>query len=59
LPQSLQERSEARLPYRVIRRRTDQHTDPPHPLALLRRCAAQQRDELAASQLIEEHSVPY
>jgi hypothetical protein len=36
LPQSLQERSNARLPYRVIRRCTDQDADPSHALALLR-----------------------
>jgi len=55
LPQSLQERSNARLPYRVIRRRTDQYADPSHALVLLRarrerpsRRAGEQRDERAA-----------
>jgi hypothetical protein len=55
LPQSLQKRSNARLPYRVIRRRTDQNADPSHALTLLparreRPCncrATEQRDKLA------------
>ena len=64
--QPLHEGGELSPPCRVALVRTQKDADAPHPLALLRpcserpsRCAAQQRDELAASQLIEEHSVPY
>jgi hypothetical protein len=42
LPQSLQERSNARQPYRVIRRRTDQDADPSHALGPLL-CARRER----------------
>ena len=55
LLQSLQERPEAGLPYRIVRGCGQEHADPPHPLRLLRsrrerprRCAAEQRDELPA-----------
>ena len=55
--QSLQERREAGLRFRIVRGDAHQHADAPHPLALLRtrrerprrRRAAEQRDELAPS----------
>src|SRR5262245_3125794 len=62
--QSLQERPDAGLKYRIARRCGDEHADPPHPLALLRArrerpCGhPEQRDELAPFQLIELHAVP-
>src|SRR5262249_27755963 len=62
--QSLQERPDAGLKYRIARRCGDEHADPPHPLALLRArrerpCGhPEQRDERAPFQLIELHAVP-
>src|SRR5262249_55662886 len=51
----MQERCDASLPYRIVRRRAHKHADALHPLALLRprrywprRRAAEQGDELAA-----------
>src|SRR5262245_18783022 len=63
--QPLPKRLDAALSFRVVGD-AHQHADPPHPLALLpprrerpsSRRAAEQRDELAAFQLIELHSVP-
>src|SRR5262249_45240641 len=55
LPKLLPERYDARLRFRVILGKPDQHADAPHPLALLRsrrqrprRRAADERDEVAA-----------
>src|SRR5262245_64395918 len=63
--QPLQERHIARLTVRIIRGRSVEHADAPHPLGLLGAsgerppsAAAEQRDELAPSQLIKLHSVP-
>ena len=54
--QSLQERPDAGQKYRIARRCGHEHTDPPHPLGLLRarrerprRRTAKQRDEVATS----------
>src|SRR5215831_18188738 len=50
LPQPLQERGDAGLPFRILRGRGHEHADAPHPLALRARrervrrcCAAEQR----------------
>src|SRR5262249_39754846 len=61
LLQRLQERRDLRLTFRIGGGHVHEHADAPHPLALLRacrerprrRCAADQRDELAAP-----HSIP-
>jgi hypothetical protein len=53
---ALQERSDANLSVHIGRSPAHEHANPPHPLALLcarrerpgGRCAAEQRDELAA-----------
>jgi hypothetical protein len=66
LRQSLCERQEAGLPCRIVRRITHEHADAPYSLGLLRtrrkrprnRCAAEQRDEVAAPQLFESHQMP-
>jgi hypothetical protein len=60
------ERCDAGLSFRIIRSRVHEHADAPHPLRLLRarrerprhRRAAEQRDEVAAFQLIEVHLIP-
>src|SRR5262249_40273581 len=52
----LQERQQARLRFRIVRTAVHEHPDAPHAAGLLRprrerprgRCAAEQRDELAA-----------
>src|SRR5262249_4521605 len=65
--QSLQESRQPGLVIGIVRGQGHQYADTPHPARLLRarrerprRCrAAEQPDEVAPSQLIEEHSVPY
>jgi hypothetical protein len=66
LPQPLQERPDPGLIFRIVRGCGQEHTDAPHPLALLRprrkrpsnSRPAEKRDELASSQLIEWHRRP-
>src|SRR5262249_50830527 len=66
LLQPAQKCRDACPPFGIVRGRGHQHADPPRPFRLLRarrerprgRCAAEQRDELAAPQLIELHAVP-
>jgi hypothetical protein len=61
----LQEYRNAGPLFRIIRSCVHEHANAPNPLALLRarrerprrRRAAEQRDELATSQLIEWHSI--
>jgi hypothetical protein len=63
LLQSLQERRDASLGYRMVLAERHEHANAPHPLRLLRPCrerprcrAAEQRDELAPSRV--EHGLP-
>ncbi|HKD92513.1 MAG TPA: hypothetical protein VKB56_11430 [Terriglobales bacterium] len=62
--QRLLERCEAGLHFRTIHGQRREHADAPHPVSLLRARrerprsrAAEQRDEGAAFQLIELHSI--
>src|SRR5262249_52386055 len=64
-PQPAEERRDAGSAFRIVRGGAHEHADAPHPLALLRArrerpcgSAADERDELAAFQLIELHSFP-
>jgi hypothetical protein len=66
LLQALLERREPRLPFRIVRGDTHEYSDAPHALALLRarrerpcrRCAAEERDELAPSYVEHGASPP-
>src|SRR5215813_6365324 len=66
LRQRLRERQDAPLRYRIVHRETHEHTDPPHPLRLLRarrerprgRRAAQQGDERASFHSITSSARP-